>query len=379
MILKQLPLVGISADDYEYVEATCREVLAGVRHSADDGTPLYFPGGPYEACWTRDFCYMVEGAGKLIPAEEIVAGIDYLLAGRREDGVIPDRVRSDGTPVYLAGPEDAPLGGDPPTDNAQFMVKLVAACMELTGDYEVFLQRRDQLYDAMEQVPRTDDGLVRIDRNHPHSSYGFTDTVAKTGKIFFSSLLYWEAARKLAKLCAITEHHDEAHTWYEQAEPLAQSLEQFYDEEYGLYRAASGQCNQLDLWGSAYAAVLRLGSKNRERQTGQFFCDMPEVSLWRGHVRHLPAGEYWEELLTDIAPETYQNGAYWAVPSGWVAQVMALYDEDAARNFIAELLEVWRTEGVYECISPYAAPRVASYAASATCLLGAVRPDRRLG
>ena len=40
MILKQLPPVGISVADYEYVEATCREVLAGVRHSADDGTPL---------------------------------------------------------------------------------------------------------------------------------------------------------------------------------------------------------------------------------------------------------------------------------------------------------------------------------------------------
>ncbi len=379
MILKQLPPVGISVADYEYVEATCREVLAGVRHTADDGTPLYFPGGPYEACWTRDFCYMVEGAGKLIPAEEIIAGIDYLLAGQREDGAMPDRVRSDGSPVYMAGPEDSPLGDDPPTDNAQFMVKLVAACMELTGDYEVFLQRRDQLYDAMEQVPRTDDGLVWIDRNHPHSSYGFTDTVAKTGKVFFSSLLYWEATRKLAKLCAMAEYHDEAHTWYEHAEPLAQSLEQFYDHEYGLYRAASGRCNQLDLWGSAYAAVLRLGSKTRERQTGQFFCEVPEASLWQGHVRHLPAGEYWEELLTDIEPETYQNGAYWAVPSGWVAQAMALHDEDAARAFIADLLDVWRTEGVFECISPYAAPRVEGYAASATCVLGAVRPDRRLG
>jgi len=57
MILKQLPPVGISVADYQYVEATCREVLAGVRHTADDGTPLYFPGGEYEACWTRSGRY----------------------------------------------------------------------------------------------------------------------------------------------------------------------------------------------------------------------------------------------------------------------------------------------------------------------------------
>ncbi len=379
MMPKHLPQVGISPDEYEFIEQTCQEVLAGVRHIAQDGTALYFPGGGYDACWTRDFCYMVEGAGRLIPSEEILACIDFLLRGQRDDGAMPDRVESDGKAIYMAGPEDAPLGEDPPTDNAQFMVKLVAAYVDLTDEYAAFLQRREQLYDGMEQVPRGKDGLVEVDRNYPHSTYGFTDGIAKTGKVLFSSLLYWEACRRLAELCAGCEYHDEAHDWYEQAELLKRSLDQFYDHQYGLYRAASDQCRQLDLWGSSYACVVRLASKSRARQVGEFFCSAPEVSIWHGHIRHLPVGEYWERLLTEIELDTYQNGAFWAVPSGWVAQVMATYDEAAARDVIYDLLEFWRVEGVYECISPYAPPQVEGYPASATCVLGAVRPDKNLG
>ena len=294
---------------------------------------------------------------------------------------MPDRVEVSGHPVYMAGPEDSPLGDEPPTDNAQFMVKLVAEYVDLTGDKAAFLARRGQLYAGMDRVPRADDGLVRVDRNYPHSTYGFTDSIAKTGKEFFTSLLYWEATRLLAQLCADAEYHDEAHDWYERAEPLKHSLDQFYDEEYGLYRAASRDGNQLDLWGSAYACVLRLASKSRAQRIAEFFRDTPEVSIWHGHVRHLPVGQYWDRLIRPgwPEPETYQNGAFWAVPSGWVAQVMALSDQASARALIYDLTDVWRREGIFECISPYASPMNEGYVASATCVLGAVHPAKKLG
>lgn len=377
-MFKQLPRVSISQQDYEFVEDTCRQLLSEARHLAHDGTALYYPGGIYEACWTRDFCYMVEGAGHLLPPEEVLAGIDYLLAGQDEEGTIPDRVRADGVPIYLPGPDEAPLADLPPTDNAQFMVKLVDAYVHRTHDVPAFLERRGRLYEAMDHVPRGEEGLVVIDPNRPRSPYGFTDTVAKSGKVFFSSLLYWEACRRLAALCAEAEYHDEAHDWYEQAELLQRNLDQFYDEEYALYRAASRDCNQLDLWGSVYAGAIKFLSNNKTRRIGQFLVEAPDVSIWRGHLRHLPVGEYWERLLMPVAPDTYQNGGFWAVPSGWTAQVIATYDEAAARSFLAELLELWRTEEVYEWISPYASPAVPGYVASATNVLGAIKADPRL-
>lgn len=53
---------------------------------------------------------------------------------------------------------------------------------------------------ALEWSPRSPRGLVWNDPARPHSPYGFTDTVGKTGELFFESLLYWTACRRFARL-----------------------------------------------------------------------------------------------------------------------------------------------------------------------------------
>ncbi len=375
--IKQLPRVAIAPEDYCFLEETCRRVVADARHPADNGTPLYFPDGSgrYQACWTRDFCYLVEYAGELLPPQEILAGIDFLLSEQREDGVVPDRVKADGTPVYLAGPEDAPQGADPPADNPTFLVKLLDAYYLRTGDVAGWLQRLPALLRAMETVPLSADGLVFVDPNRPHPGYGFMDSIAATGKVFMASLLYWEAARRLAIRLQELEDHEEARIWFDASEAALKTLPELYDEDTGLYWAASEDCRQHDLWGSVYAAVIRIASKRQSRLIGELLREQGDIAFYRGHVRHLPRGEYWERLLAPIAPETYQNGGYWAVPSGWAVQALALVDPEAARAQVAEALSVWREGNVYECIGPYAEPCCPGYVASAACLLGAVRPE----
>jgi len=375
-VKKPLPKLRIGAEAYERIEALARDLLAACRHEADNGATIFYPdtGGAYQAMWTRDFAYMVEYAGQLMDAGEILGGIDYLLGGQRDDGVIPDRVCSDGTPIYHAGPVKQPLGGEPPTDNAQFMVKAVFAYCKLTGDFKAFLERRETLYRGMESVPLSDDGLVFVDANRPHSAYGFTDTVAKTGKVLFSSLLYWEACQVLAEMLRQCEYHDEALEWYEAAEGAGKPLGQFYDDGFGMFRAASEDCNQIDLWGSAYACVNRAASKGQANRVADFFLAAWDQCFHKGHVRHLPGRETWQRLLLNIGPETYQNGAFWAVPTGWCAQTINLLNEGAAARLIRDCLAQWEAEGVYECIGPYTQPKAAGYVASATNMLGACRP-----
>jgi len=372
--IKHLPSVAIDPEDYRFVEATCRRLLAGARRVATDGTPLYFPdtSGTYPACWTRDFCYAVEYAGHLLPPEDILAGIDFLLARQREDGLVPDRVRPDGVPVYFAGPEDRPLGEAPPADNPCFLVKLLDAYYLRTGDARAWLERLPRLLDALQTVPLSPDGLVSVDPNRPGPAWGFADTVAQTGKVLFASLLYWEACRRLALRLQELEDHEEARLWFDASERALKVLPELQDEATALYWAASQDCRQYDLWGSAYAAVLRLASKRESRMIGEFFRDSAEMLLFCGHVRHLPRGEHWQRLLVEVPPETYQNGAYWAVPTGWVAQTVALVDPSAAHAIINDTLDVWREGEVYECISPYSPPRGPGYLASAVNLLGAV-------
>ena len=375
-VLKQLPPLAIGNEDYVFLEDTCRRLLTDGRRLAADGTPLYFPdsAGKYPACWTRDFCYMVEYAGRLLPPVELLAGLDYLLAGQREDGVVPDRGRPDGTPVYCAGPEDRPLGAAPPTDNAQFLVKLLDAYYELTGDAAAFLERAPALRRSLESVPLNPEGLVYVDPNRPHPGYGFTDMIAKTGKELFSSLLYWEACRRLALRMQELEEHEEARDWFEAAELTSLHLPQFRDELTGLFWAASQDCHQHDLWGSVYAVVLRVASKTQSRAIAEYLLENRELIFWRGHMRHLPRGQYWERFLGEVPPDTYQNGAYWAVPVGWAAQTLALVNAAAARALVSEVLAFWREHEVCECISPDSQPAGPGYLASAANLLGAVTP-----
>jgi hypothetical protein len=375
-LIKQLPPIAINREDYDFLEATCRRLLEGARRVAADGTALELPDteGRYPACWTRDFCCAVEGAGRLLTPAEILGAIDYLLARQREDGVIPERVRPDGVPVYLAGPEDQPLGLDPPTDNAQFMVKLLDAYYVLTGDGRGFVERSAALARALESVPLNVEGLVYVDRNRPHAAYGFTDCVAKSGKELFSTLLYWEATRRLALRLQELEEHEEARIWFEAADLTIHQIPQLYDPEARLFWAASEDCRQYDLWGTVYAVVMRVASKTQSRLIGEFLLENRERVFWRGHMRHLLKGEYWEKLLVEVPRDSYQNGAYWAVPAGWAAQTVALVDPEAARGLISEVLSVWREEDVYECISPAGEHLGPGYVASAANLLADVTP-----
>jgi hypothetical protein len=371
--------LNIAPADYAALEALAQECLAACRATATDGTVLFYPDGSahYAALWTRDFAYMVEGAGRLMDPAEVLAAIDYLLAGQREDGVIPDRRQADGLSVYCAGPVDNPLGEDPPTDNAQFIIKAVAAYVRLTGEVDAFLARRNALYRAIEQVPLNEDGLVLVDHNRPHSEYGFADCVGKTGNVFFTTVLYWEACQVLAELCALSEFHDEAHEWYERAEWTWRRIQDFWDEEAGLFWAASRDCHQLDLWGSLYACVVRVASKSQMGHIAAYFgAHWDEVTL-AGQIRHLPAGETWQRLLTPVPAGTYQNGGFWATPSGWLIKVLAREDETFARELVSTLVADFQANGVHEWISP-TQRALPGYVASITNVLGAVQPSKKL-
>ena len=192
--------MGIAtAEMLRWLEAAARRELAGCRVAAHDGTVLFTPDGvgSYGALWTRDYSYMVENAGDLLDPHEVRAAIVYLLRGQRADGCIPDRVQADGRPVYSAGAPDAPLG-EPPTDNGQFMVNLVHDAVRLTGDLELAREHLHALRRGLEYIPRSERGLAYIAPGERRSPYGFTDTVAKTGELLFSSLLDWDACRKMA-------------------------------------------------------------------------------------------------------------------------------------------------------------------------------------
>lgn len=367
------PEAVVSAGDIAWLDAEARRQLHGCVITARDGTPLYTPDGQahYAALWTRDFAYMVENASDLIPRDHIRSGILYLLAGQNDAGCIPDRVQKDGMAVYSAGAVDMPLGA-PPTDNSPFMVKLVADYVAATGDRELFRGAADKLVRAMDFTPRSGRGLVYIDPAHPHSPYGFTDTVAKTGELLFSSLLYWEASLRLVELFAAAGDPTRSAEFAARAGAVERSLDTLWDDRIGMFLAAAIDCRQVDIWGSAYAvyAGFPLGKK-RERIL-KYLEKNYSGYIYRGQVRHLPEPLVWDRMLIAIAPGTYQNGAYWGTASGWVAWCLAERRPDLAARLVRALVADYRKQGACECVN-VGYEKLRDYVVSVVNPLGALR------
>lgn len=377
MLTTNIPKIRVPAEEYDWLREECLRLLDACRAEAGDGTTIYRPDGSghYDAMWTRDFCYMVEGARHLIPPDHIPGGIDYLLSRQREDGAIPDRVGADGMGVFLAGPTESPLGGAPPTDNPQFLVKLVFALVWDTDDIGFAEDRIERLWRGLESVRTQADGAVYVDPAAPHPSYGFTDTIAKTGAVFYSTLLLWEAWQLMGKLLRRCEDHEAAHEAYENAEKTRGALGQFWDEGSQAFVAAGRACRQLDVWGTAYAVRIGAVGSSQRRGIARFLADRYHEYVLRGYVRHLPAGQYWERLLLPVERETYQNGGYWAVPSGWIARCLSGTERpELARTMVRELLTEFREGGVCEWISE-TQRALPGYVASGTLLLDAVKPE----
>lgn len=339
----------------KYLAQTASNLLAGCRVPAKNGTPLYTPDGKgnYRALWTRDFAYMVENAGDLIPERDVEAALRFLLDGIRADGAAPDRVRPDGVAVYSAGPEGHPVGA-PNIDNAQFLVIAMDEHLKrlsLRRSLALFREWADELEPAMDYIPRSLRGLVENDPENPHSPYGFTDTVGKTGELFFESLLYWTACQRLAGWHQRAGHEEKADRYRGRARRIESNVDILWDETAGAFLAATKDCRQLDVWGNAYAVYLDFPLGAKRSLMLRFLETNYDRYVWHGQVRHLLKGEHWQRLLTPVQPERYQNGAYWATASGWVIWALAQTNPGLARQMWSDLLDDFQKNGVYECIN----------------------------
>ncbi len=359
----------------EYLEKTVSDLLKGCRIPADNGINLYTPdgSGSYKALWTRDFAYMVLYAGDLLPRQHIQDCIEYLFGHIREDCVVPDRIRADEIPVYVAGPESEPLG-EPNIDNAQFLV--IAA-----GEYlnslapgpamETFRRWEDKLDKCLDYIPLSSSGLVYNDPEKPHSPYGFTDTVCKTGELFMESLLMWLAGGYMAEWYGFSGEISKLSKYRKITGRIENSISSLWDEKNRMFFAAAEDCRQIDVWGNAFAVYIDFPLNGKRDKIIDYLFNNRDNILLEGQVRHLIKGEYWERMLLEIPEEQYQNGAYWATASGWILWALAQKDINISCGVLNDLMEFFKKHGFYECINKDYC-KINKYVTSGTNPLGAV-------
>jgi hypothetical protein len=366
------PTTAVAKDEsdpwFAKLQGRVADLIGQARSPHPLGVTAYTPaafGEGYPALYLRDFTYMAESAPEFIPLEHVRAILALFAAHVSPAGLCPERIGNDGEVFYVCH------GGRPVADAPLFLAKLVRACLRHGGEAGWLAEIFPVLERTFATVPvEAATGLVWIDPAHPHTAYGFTDTIAITGRHLFCSLLRCEAAEILAEVAGRLGQREAGERYAEEAARIRASLEHLWSPEHALYLAGSVDCRQADVWGSAYAGVSGALDPARHRLVAETLLARRERFLLRGQVRHLPLPEFWEKRVVVAEwtePGTFQNGPYWGTASGWMAEMFELAAPGTGLALLRELAADFEANGVWECIGPGGYARVANNLSSA-CL-----------
>lgn len=361
------------------------------------GFDLRVPGGTqnyYPAFWIRDAAMML--GADFVSAKEVEGWIKVTVAATSGSSSlsfphelsvapysVPDHITLAGEACWYPGAYTEQGVGNygklPPADDAFYFVHMVAEQRRLAGNNNFLntaVRRGDESWSVLTWAERAFDsvavdektGLVVCDPMQTRVDWGFCDSIRKTGKALFPSLLRWQAASELSKMGS-----PRAKDFASLTKKLSASIKTTFltpvkgDE--AMLVSATGLGRQDDIWGSAFALWLGVLPKQDSDKVARHLLRLYRAGkiTSEGQVRHLPVGEYWQSASS--GKDTYQNGGYWATPTGWLVRALATVDKAAARKLFGEYmahLRAMKDNGApYEWCNPTTGQYVnAKYASS---------------
>ena len=357
-----------------WLENEAHRIIRASKRIMKDGTAAFPPqvGLGYEAFWLRDYAYTLEGSISSYSDIELVNACKLFARGIREDGAGVDCIKFDGTRIYKPG--FGTMGKNQVADGSQFTVDVAWLTYEQTKDKQLLESIIDDLIKTMNAIPRNPETrLVHIipGKEQERCPYGFTDTIGKQGDLLFCSLLYVQASRRLAALLQHLGRANESRQWEEDSKLVTANIQSaFWDDQMGLYRAATVRCREHDIWGSAFATYLGVADDRQATAIATYFKNHYQEIVQKGQIRHVPGGIYWEQALCQ--PDTYQNGAFWATPTGWFTYTLDRVDSKLAEQTVIDMVADFKMNGANEWIfgETY---RLPDYLASAALPLSGIR------
>ncbi len=366
------------------------------------GYDLHVPGGNmgYPAFWVRDAVMML--GADLISAAELEGWIQLICSTLRgpedwqvREGVtvpacaVPDHINFDGRPTFYPGNYQTgekqgghPWGRYPPLDDNFYFITAVYEHWKLTGDLRLLKSKvatgfgefvLSDLCERVLRVPAVDPESALVIAGDVESQnakdWGFCDSVFKSGKLLFPSILKLIAARQLSEMFAAAGDDHRAREYTQEAGRISAGIASTFghpseDGREVWLHSASGTGNQPDVWGSALAVwcgavegeiadrvSLALARGLRER-----------TAIREGLVRHILTSDRvnsggWERSVSGLGQ--YQNGGYWGTPVGWYIAGVHRTDAAAAvelgRDYIGFLRRNLRADGMtqaYEWLNP---------------------------
>lgn len=409
----------LSYRDFNFLETLTKDVLESSRifpgqevspnfGPNNTGGTLIRPGGrnAYPSFWIRDYAMSLESG--LIPLVEQKHMLSITASTQCDQtwitkggsmipmGAIADHVRiDDGLPIYFPGTysyedQGTPEWGMlPPLSDQFFFINMAYNYIKKSSDDQFLLTEINGIFliDRLElayNVPPTQNGsqIVYTTENFRGVDFGFRDQVTITGELSFPSILKYRASLELAWLMEKLGNSDKASGYREKARKLKNSIPNSFMDSRGMLKASTGMSQQADVWSTALAVYLGIIEDDKLKKTSQFLANayMDGSLSYKGNIRHvLTTDDYsestaWENSLAK--KNTYQNGAYWGTPTGWVVYAIAQTDLASAKKlaseYIAELRENDYRKGKeygapYECFHPSGHNQNPVYLTSVSC------------
>ncbi len=360
-------------DSILWLEKEAHRIIRKSMRTMNDGTSVFPPqvGIGYEAFWLRDYSYTLEGSVNSYSDKELIDACMLFIRSMRMDGASVDCIKFDSTPIYKPG--FGSMGKNPVADGSQFTINVAWQTYQRTKDSKFLKTIIDALVKTMKAVPlNPNTHLVHIipGNEQDRCPYGFTDTINKQGDVLFCSLLYVQSSKRLSELLNVVGRTNDAEAWKNESELVAKNIREiFWDSKSGLFQAATLRCKEHDIWGSAFAVYLGVAKKEQQISIATYFKKNYEQIVQNGQIRHLPGGVYWEQA--NCEQDTYQNGAYWATPTGWFVYTLDHVDSVLANQTVIDMVNDFKKNGANEWIfnKKYQLP---NYLASASLPLAGI-------
>jgi len=411
------PLLPVS--DFEFLKQLTSDVLdssqvlpvekiPGRTGFNNTGGPLIVPGGRgcYPAFWIRDYamsleCGFIPASSQkhmLLLAASTQNGQTWITQGGSMVplGAIADHIRpEDSLPVYFPGTYDVDkqgipeYGWFPPYCDQFYFIHMAYVYVKTTSDLKILsgeinempLSARLEMAFEVPPVRRGSDIVYTTD-NFRGVDFGFRDVIQITGDLCFPTILKFRAANEMAELFEKTGNSEKA-AWYRTiSENIKSSFVALFQDESGMLLASTGKSKQPDVWSTALAAYFHLLEGQSLKKACHCLSQAYKqgVLSYHGNIRHIlttddfSAETAWEVSLAK--KNTYQNGAYWGTPAGWVCYAISLDDYNAAKKLADEYVNDLRENDFrkggeygapYECFHPSGHKQNPVYLATVAC------------
>jgi len=388
----------ITGEDFDFLKKMGKDVTEASRIRTgqsistnfgpnNTGGTLIRPGGrnSYPAFWIRDYAMALDG-GFVSQKEQLHL---LLLTAKTQSGhhqttkwgtfipkgAIADHIRiDDSKPIYFPGTYDFEEQGEPkwgrqpPFCDAYFFIHMAWYYTIHEKNESILVQKIEgvslieRLEWAFNSVPKAEKSeLVSVREDNRGVDFGFRDAIIITGDLCFSSILKYQAAKELAEIFQKLNRNDSYINYKNYATKLKQQIPETFLTESGLLKASTGISGQRDVWSTALAAHYGILTTEQMAKASISINDayIKGNLSWKGNIRHvLKSDDFdsktaWEQSL--VKKDTYQNGAYWGTPLGWVAQLMARTHLPNAKKLVKEYIHELR-EGDFRKGEKYGSP-----------------------